>query len=105
MKQARKHYSPEEKVAVLRRHLVEKVPVSDLCQEVGLHPSLFYHWLKELFEHATAAFEPRSRGEKQQQDAQGRRIAALEDKLKVKNEVLAELMEEHVALKKSLGEI
>ena len=104
MNQARKRYSPEEKVAVLRRHLVEKVPVSDLCQELGLHPSLFYHWLKELFEHATAAFEPRSRADKQQ-EAQQRRIAALEEKLKAKNEVLAELMEEQVALKKSLGEI
>jgi len=92
-------------VALLRRHLLEKAPVSDLCQELGLHPSLFYHWLKEFFEHGTAAFEHRSRGDKQQQEAQQRRIAALEEKLKVKNEVLAELMEEHVALKKSLGEI
>jgi transposase-like protein len=105
MKQARKHYTPEEKVALLRRHLLEKAPVSDLCQETGLHPSLFYHWLKEFFEHGTAAFEHRSRGDKQQQEAQQRRIAALEEKLKAKNEVLAELMEEHVALKKSLGEI
>ena len=105
MKQARKHYTPEEKVALLRRHLLEKAPVSDLCQELGLHPSLFYHWLKEFFEHGTAAFEHRSRGDKQQQEAQQRRIAALEEKLKAKNEVLAELMEEHVALKKSLGEI
>jgi hypothetical protein len=31
-------------------------------------------------------------------------VAALEEKLTRKNEVLAELMEEHVALKKSLGE-
>ena len=105
MKQQRKRHTAEEKIAVLRRHFLEKVPVSDLCQELGLHPSLFYHWFKELFEHATAAFEPRSRADKQQQEAQQRRIAALEEKLKAKNEVLAELMEEHVALKKSLGEI
>jgi len=105
MKQARKHYTPEEKVALLRRHVVEKVPVSDLCQETGLHPPLFYHWLKEFFQNATAAFEPRSRGEKQQQEAQQHRITALEEKLKAKNEVLAEVMEEHVALRKSLGEI
>jgi transposase-like protein len=111
MKQARKHYTPQETVAILRRHLLEKVPVSDLCQELGLHPSLFYHWLKEFFEHGAAAFEPRSRGGKPQQEAQQRRIAALEAKLRTKDEaerpyrVLAELMEEHVALKKSLGEI
>ncbi|MGH9351654.1 MAG: hypothetical protein ACRD2G_05780, partial [Terriglobia bacterium] len=38
-------------------------------------------------------------------EAREQRIAFLETKLKKKDEVLAELMEEHVALKKSLGEI
>jgi hypothetical protein len=33
------------------------------------------------------------------------KIVRLEKKLSQKNEVLSELMEEHVALKKSLGEI
>jgi len=35
MKKQRKHYAPEEKVAILRRHLVEGVPISDLCDELG----------------------------------------------------------------------
>ena len=30
MKKERKHYTAEEKVAILRRHLLDKVPVSDL---------------------------------------------------------------------------
>jgi hypothetical protein len=29
--QRQKHYTPEEKVAILRRHLLEEVPVSELC--------------------------------------------------------------------------
>jgi transposase-like protein len=41
-------------VAILRRHLVDKVPVSDVCDKVGIHPTLFYCWRKELFEHGTA---------------------------------------------------
>ena len=36
MKRERKHYTSEEKVAILRRHLLDKVPVSDLCEENGL---------------------------------------------------------------------
>ena len=36
MKNQRKHYTPEEKVGILRRHLVEGVPISDLCDELGL---------------------------------------------------------------------
>ena len=39
MKKQRKHYAPEEKVAILRRHLVEGVLISDLCDELGLQPT------------------------------------------------------------------
>ena len=102
MRRERKHYTPEEKVSILRRHLIDKVPVSTLCEELQLQPTLFYHWLKQFFENGAAAFL-RSRGSsrKGEQD----RITSLEKKLRTKDEVLAELMEEHVALKKSLGEI
>ena len=97
----RKHHTPEEKVSILRQHLVEKVSVSDLCQEQKLQPTVSYRWLKEFFENGAAAFRNESDRESQR-DKQ--RIAALEAKLKTKNEVLSELMEEHIALKKSLGE-
>jgi transposase len=49
MKKRRKHYTPEEKVAILRRHLVEGVPISDLCDESGLQPTVFYRWQKKFF--------------------------------------------------------
>jgi len=102
MSKHRKHYTPEEKVSILRRHLVEKAPVSALCEELKIQPTVFYRWLKEFFENGAAAFRHQldQEGKKDKQ-----RIAALEEKLKSKNEVLAELMEEHVALKKSLGEL
>jgi transposase len=102
MSKHRTHYTPEEKVSNLRRHLVEKVPVSDLCQELKLQPTVFYRWLKEFFENGAAAFRKES---DQERKIDRERIATLEAKLKTKHEVLSELMEEHVALKKSLGEI
>ena len=51
MKKTRKHYTAEEKVAILRRHLLEQEPVSKLCDELGLQPTVFYRWQKELFEN------------------------------------------------------
>ena len=102
MRKERKHFTPEEKVAILRRHLVDKVPVSELCEELGLRPTMFYRWQKELFENGAAAFHQRGRTNHQPQQE---RIAYLEKKIQTKDEVLAELMAEHVALKKSLGEI
>ena len=55
----RKQFTPEQKVATIRRHLVEKVPVSDLCDELGVHPNQYYNWQKQLFENAEPAFERR----------------------------------------------
>jgi transposase-like protein len=102
MSRERKNYTPEEKVAILKRHLVEKVPVSDLCDELGLNPTVFYGWQKQLFENGAAAFQ-KSRG--RQADRRDQKIESLEAKLAQKNEVLAELLQEHVQLKKELGEL
>lgn len=102
MTKVRKNYTPKEKVAIIRRHLVDRTPVSDLCDELNLRPNLFYRWQKEFFENGAAAFEKKS---SKQPAAAEQKIAALEEKLKRKNEVMGELMEEHVQLKKSLGEL
>src|SRR5216684_9119909 len=104
MKKQRKHYMPEEKVAILRRHLVEGVPISDLCEELGLQPTVFYRWQEEFFENGAAAFQTPERPRRQAEEKQ-KRIEFLEKKVQTKDEVLAELMAEHIALKKSLGEL
>jgi transposase len=103
MAKPRRFFSPQEKVAAIRRHLLEKTPVSDLCDELGIIPNQFYQWQKQLFENGDAAFV-NDRGSKRVQDSKDRKIAQLEDKLGKKNEVLAELLEAHVQLKKELGE-
>jgi len=102
VKKTRKHYTPDEKVAVLRRHLLNQEPISKLCDELGLQPTVFYRWQKEFFENGAAAFQAKARPNQQPQQ---QRIEYLEKKIQTKDEVLAELMAEHVALKKSLGEI
>ena len=106
MRKQRKHYTAEQKLALLRRHLIDKVPVSELCEDRGLQPTVFYRWQKDLFENGAAALErTNGRREARARDAEARRNEALRAKLARKDEVLAELMEEHLALKKSLGEI
>ncbi len=102
MKKRRKNRSGAEKVAILKRHLVDRIPVSDLCDEYNLNPTVFYRWQKEFFEHGAAAFDRQKTKKQKQEEA---RFQALEQKLQRKNEVLSELMEEHVKLKKDLGEI
>ncbi len=102
MRKSRKNYTPVEKVAILRRHLIDRVSISDLCDEYQLSPTLFYAWQKLFFENGASAFERKS-GPAEQTHL--RTIAALRDKLQRKNEVVAELMEEHIQLKKELGDL
>ncbi len=40
---------------ILRRHLADKVPVSDLCDEYQIQPTLFYLWQRQALEHLSAA--------------------------------------------------
>ena len=103
----RQYLSPEQKVAIVRRHLLEGVPVSDLCDEFSIHPTQYYTWQKQLFEQGAAVFERKANGanQKRKDDAQARRIEELEAKIQLKNEVVAELLEEHVKLKKANGEL
>jgi transposase len=82
----------------------DKVAVSELCEELGLRPTVFYRWQKELFENGAAAFQSQERPHRQVEEKQ-KRIEFLEKKVRTKDEVLAELMAEHIALKKSLGEL
>jgi len=53
LKKTCENYTGEEKVAILRRHLLEREPISKLCEELGLQPTIFYRWQKEFFnDHA-----------------------------------------------------
>jgi transposase-like protein len=96
----RRRFSPEQKVAIVRRHLCEGVAVSDLCDEHGIHPTVYYRWQKQLFENGAVAFER----PKDPTLPLTRRITRLEAKLTRKNEVISELMEEQVKAKKELGD-
>ncbi|MGI8604434.1 MAG: transposase [Verrucomicrobiales bacterium] len=98
----RRQHSGEEKVRLLRLHLLEGKPISALCEEHDLHPTQFYQWQKTFFENGAAAFDraPRSRSI----DVGKQRIEQLEAKLKRKDEVIALVTEELVRTKKEIGE-
>lgn len=104
MTRARRRFGKDQKAAILKRYLVDRAPLSDLCDEFGIKPNQIYIWQKTLFEHAEAAFEPAGRGASRAAD-QENEIARLQAKLARKNEVISELMEENVRAKKEFGEL
>ena len=98
----RRHYTTDDKVQILRKHLLERVPVSDICDQYSLNPTLFYRWQKEFFDNGSAAFEQKHHNHSKKLQE---KISFLESKLAKKDEVIAEIMESHIQLKKNLGEI
>ena len=103
MNSERRHVGPHEKIAAIKRHLLEGVPVSTICDELGIAPTLFYRWQKELFESGHTLFE-NGRVAKAVDNAKDEKIQKLEAKLQKKNEVMAELMEALTEEKKRNGE-
>jgi transposase-like protein len=99
----RRHFSPQQKVVIVKEHLVDGVPISDLCDRHHLQPAQFYLWQKQLFENGAAAFERKTKSAAP--TLAERQVEALRAKLVTKNEVIAELMEENVLLKKLDGAI
>ena len=108
-KRKRRNHSNKDKATILRKHLVEKVPVSDLADEYKIPPSVFYGWQKLLVDNLEVAMEALSGKHKRQVNTRERelekKVAALEARLARKNDVIAEISEEHITLKKELGEL
>ena len=72
MPRTRRHFSPEQKVALLRLHLLEKRPISDICEEYHLSVNLFYLWQKQFFENGAAAFANSGKRSKAEADAKAK---------------------------------
>lgn len=106
MSKSRRQFSDTVKASVVRRHLSDKVPVSELASELGVQPSLIRLWVKQVLDQAEKAFQrPRGGKRNKAEDQKAQRIERLEAKLATKNEVIAELMEENVKAKKANGEL
>ena len=104
-KRKRRQFSTEEKAGILRRHMVDKVAVSDLCNELGIQPSLFYYWQRQALENLAAALSgPAAEGASKREKELAAENRRLEERLARKDSVIAEISAEYVQLKKELGE-
>ena len=105
-KAIRREFSSESKAAAVKRHIVGGEAVSSICEDLELAPNLFYKWQKEFFDHAAAAFEVKSNGRQENAAIRklSKKVESLQAKLAHKDNVIAEITEDYVRLKKTLGE-
>jgi transposase len=94
----RKRYTAEEKVKILREVLEGGKTISQAAEQYGLPPNNLFHWRKQLLEGGVQTFTIKRQDITDK--AEERKITALEDKIKQKDEVIAELAEELLELKK-----
>ena len=94
----RKRYAAEEKIKILREVLEEGKQISQVADQYGLHPNNIFNWRKQLFESGMQTFQIKRTDISGK--AEERKITALENKIKQKDEVIAELAEELLGLKK-----
>lgn len=100
MKKERRRLDAVEKVKIIREHLLDGRPISELCEKYGIAPTQFYQWQKTFFENGASAFEPKKAGREYDLENQ---VKQLGKKLVRKDEVIAELVEHNIGLKKNHG--
>ena len=92
----------EQKAELLRQHVADKKQVSEVCNEAQIQPSLFYTWQRELLAGAHTVFSTRRTPSREKELEE--EVSRLEAKVARKDQIIAEVTEEYVTLKKGLGE-
>lgn len=100
MTKERRRFEAVEKVKIIREHLLEGKPLSEVCEKYGIAPTQFYQWQKMFFENGAIAFEPKKASREYELE---NKVKQLDKKLAKKDEVIAELAEHNIQLKKNSG--
>jgi len=100
MSKKRRYFSAEQKVVAIRKHLLEQIPVSDICDELNITTTLFYRWQKEFFENGSRAFTKDDDSNLKKAEKENSQLKATTSQ---KNDVIAELVAENLNLKKRRG--
>jgi len=95
-----REFTPEQKIQILRRHLLDRVPAKELCEEYEVPPTEFARWKQQFFENAEAAFD---QAQSREPSATERRAQAMEQKIQVIEKILSDLRDQLTLLKKETG--
>ena len=93
-------FSAKEKAKAITRHLQDQVPISTICSDLDIHPNIFYRWQQLFLSEAHSVFEGKIDAERKLLES---KIFSLEQRLRAKDSVIADLLEEYTTLKKNLG--
>jgi len=96
----RHRWTAAGKAEVVRRRLQEDVSIADLAEETGAAPSQISRWCKEGLEGLEGVFQQSNLRERRAAD---KALSAKETRIRQLQEVVTELSEEVLRLKKTSG--
>ena len=94
---SRRRFPSEEKIRILLEGLRAEISVAELCRREGMHPTVYYKWLKDFME----AGKKRLRGDVQR-EATSEEVGQLRQENERLKQLVAELSLSNMTLKKSL---
>ena len=104
-KKKRRRFTTEQKARILSEHLFDKTPISEVCEKYDLQPSVIYDWQNRAKTNLALALAGTTNGTSSRERELEAKLTKATVRLGKKNMVIAELSEEYVTLKKSLGDL
>ena len=105
---SRRHFKAEEKANILLQVFRDKMGIAEVCEKNKIQPSMLYAWQKQAFDNLSASLATSPSKPKNNvvsiETKMTAKIEKLEAKLAIKDEVIAEISEDYVKLKKALGD-
>jgi len=94
----RRKYTPEEKVRIVLEGFRGEIGISALCRREGIHPTVYYAWLKDFMEAGKARLQADSA-----RDATQAEVEALKRERDQLKQLVAELsLQVHILKKTAL---
>jgi len=93
---SRRRFPSEEKIRILLEGVRAEVTVAELCRREGIHPTVYYKWLKDFME----AGKKRLRGDTQR-EANREEVEQLRQENERLKQLVADLNLANMTLKKS----
>ena len=94
---SRRKFPAEEKIRILLEGIRAEVSVAELCRREGIHPTIYYKWLKDFME----AGKSRLRGDTKR-EATAEEVRQRQQENERLKQLVAELSLANLTLKKSL---
>ena len=97
-RRTRRKFSADEKIRIVLEGLRGEIPITELCRQQGIQPSIYYKWSKAFLDAGKNGLTRDT-----QRDATSREVRRLKEENDALKRAVAEMVLDNQRLKKSLG--